>query len=206
MAQGGKSGRLLAGRIKKIMQQDEEVGKVAATTPVLMGALVEKLVEGLVTGAAALAKDRGVATVGAAHLKAHVLSQPHLDFLKDHVEGLPELTDKKEKKPRKRKAADADGGEGTDAAGSAKVQRGDDGGGAAPADAPEDKPDAGPGTDAEAPAAAPADGEGGGADGAPAQGGAEEGGVGPADDLPAAAAAPANIPGAEFAEDDDYDD
>ena len=58
----------LASRIRRVMLADEDVGKVAAATPSLIGAGLEAFVDRLVKSAAGLAVARGDRNVTAAHL------------------------------------------------------------------------------------------------------------------------------------------
>lgn len=92
-----------AARIKRIMQADEDVGKVAQVTPHVVGksqpypqlsfvttnVIAAKALElfmiSLVTKAATEAKARSSKRVSAAHLKQAVLQDEHFDFLNDIV-------------------------------------------------------------------------------------------------------------------------
>lgn len=106
-------------RIKRIMQADEDVGKVAQVTPVVMGeffSLVSILVLGellaamrswtrlthftakalelfmirLVTASASVAKNRGSRRVLAAHMKAAVMNDDQFDNLREIVGKVPD--------------------------------------------------------------------------------------------------------------------
>ncbi|KAG9242956.1 putative DNA polymerase epsilon subunit C [Calycina marina] len=72
-------------RIKRIMQADEEVGKVAQVTPVAVNKALELFMIALVTGAAAKAREKGGKRVTAQHLKAVVEGDEQFDFLGDIV-------------------------------------------------------------------------------------------------------------------------
>ncbi|KAH8588932.1 histone-fold-containing protein, partial [Bisporella sp. PMI_857] len=72
-------------RIKRIMQADEEVGKVAQVTPVAVNKALELFMIALVTGAAAKARDKGGKRVTAQHLKEVVLGDEQFDFLSEIV-------------------------------------------------------------------------------------------------------------------------
>lgn len=95
-----------AARIKRIMQADEDVGKVAQVTPHVVGKsqpyphlspvttppanvdaakALELFMISLVTKAANEAKGRSSKRVSAAHLKQAVLQDEHFDFLNDIV-------------------------------------------------------------------------------------------------------------------------
>ncbi len=55
-------------RIKKIMQTDEDVGKVAAAVPVLISRALELFVETLLKDVNALVEERGAKTLTPNHL------------------------------------------------------------------------------------------------------------------------------------------
>ncbi|KAF2086430.1 histone-fold-containing protein, partial [Saccharata proteae CBS 121410] len=74
-----------AARIKRIMQADEDVGKVAQVTPHVVAKALELFMISLVTKAADEAKNRSSKRVSAAHLKQAVLSDSHFDFLTEIV-------------------------------------------------------------------------------------------------------------------------
>lgn len=81
-------------RIKKMMQADEEVGKIATVTPVLVAKALECMMDLVVTEASQVAIDRGSRTVTPLHLKACVMRNDSFDFLRhvfDNVKG--ELSD-----------------------------------------------------------------------------------------------------------------
>ncbi|SZF00927.1 unnamed protein product [Blumeria hordei] len=74
-------------RIKRIMQADEEVGKVAQVTPVAVSKALELFMIALVSGAADKAREKGSKKVSAQHLKMVVEGQPErFDFLAEIVE------------------------------------------------------------------------------------------------------------------------
>lgn len=73
-------------RIKRIMQADEEVGKVAQVTPVAVSKALELFMIALVGGAADIAREKGQKRVTAQHLKQVVLGSPEqFDFLAEIV-------------------------------------------------------------------------------------------------------------------------
>lgn len=74
-----------AARIKKIMQSDEEIGKVAQATPVVVGRALEIFIANLVEVSALEAKKSGVRRIGAAHIRAAVEKTEQFDFLVDAV-------------------------------------------------------------------------------------------------------------------------
>ncbi|EFX72335.1 hypothetical protein DAPPUDRAFT_216125 [Daphnia pulex] len=97
-------------RIKKIMQTDEEVGKVAAPVPVIIYILFNKFfiyffslfyheipialelfVESLLTKAVQITSARNAKTLSPAHLKQCILAESRFDFLKDLVLTIPDV-------------------------------------------------------------------------------------------------------------------
>ena len=107
-------------RIKRIMQADEDVGKVAQATPTAvcksicrfitllylvcmclwltsfsLAKALELFMIALVTKAAAEAKDRSSKRVTAAHLKQAVIKDQTFDFLQEIIEKVPDPTEKK---------------------------------------------------------------------------------------------------------------
>jgi Dr1-associated corepressor len=102
-------------RIKRIMQADEDVGKVAQATPTavcefcssllqvifqltavgLAAKALELFMITLVTKAATEAGNRQSKRVTAAHLKQAVLADENLDFLQEIVSKIPDPTEKK---------------------------------------------------------------------------------------------------------------
>eukprot|EP00040_Diaphanoeca_grandis_P026946 m.152101 g.152101 ORF g.152101 m.152101 type:complete len:211 (-) comp30791_c0_seq1:61-693(-) len=76
-------------RIKKILQADEEVGRVAQGTPVVISRAVELFLEQLV-GACTKELNDGDGTVTAINLKHAINNQPKFDYLKEIVQGVSE--------------------------------------------------------------------------------------------------------------------
>ncbi|KAI9463880.1 histone-fold-containing protein [Boletus coccyginus] len=77
-------------RIKKIMQKDEEVGKVAQATPVVISKALELFLALIVEQASKITLERGAKKVEAYHLKHAVETTEMLDFLKEIVESVPD--------------------------------------------------------------------------------------------------------------------
>ncbi|KIZ06617.1 Dr1-associated corepressor [Monoraphidium neglectum] len=131
----GKKPHPLAARIKRVMQADDEVGKIAQATPFLMERALELFLQHLCERASDVAQQRGAKTVTPSHLKHVVNSDQLLDFLKDALasaadlaEGVSEAPKPKrqraeKKEPREPKAAktgrEAAEGAGTGAEGDA---------------------------------------------------------------------------------------
>jgi len=78
-------------RIKKIMQSDEEVGKVAAAVPVIISRALELFVENMLKKANEVTSRRGARTLTPSHLKYCINSESRFDFLKELVSGVPDL-------------------------------------------------------------------------------------------------------------------
>ncbi|EIN04571.1 hypothetical protein PUNSTDRAFT_92956 [Punctularia strigosozonata HHB-11173 SS5] len=85
-------------RIKRIMQKDEDVGKMSQATPIVICAsprrrtpkALELFLGQLVDEAAKVTSDRGSKRVEAYHLKHAVETVEMLDFLKEIVEAVPD--------------------------------------------------------------------------------------------------------------------
>lgn len=82
--------RFPAGRIKKIMQTDEEVGKVAQAVPVIISRTLELFVESLLTKSMQITQTRNAKTLTPSHMKQCILSESRFDFLKDLVKNVPD--------------------------------------------------------------------------------------------------------------------
>ncbi|KAH7076214.1 DNA polymeras-like protein epsilon subunit C [Paraphoma chrysanthemicola] len=105
-------------RIKRIMQADDDVGKVAQVTPVVVSKALELFMISLVTKAAAEAKTRNSKRVTTLHLKQAITTNEQFDFLNDIVskvadapeksEDAMDVDGKKKKASRKKKKTDDD--------------------------------------------------------------------------------------------------
>ncbi|RCK58776.1 Negative cofactor 2 complex subunit alpha [Candida viswanathii] len=71
-----------AARIKKIMQSDEEIGKVAQATPIIVGRALEIFMANL---------KQGVKRITASHVKSAIENAEQFDFLVEAVEKYPSL-------------------------------------------------------------------------------------------------------------------
>ncbi|ORX50558.1 DNA polymerase epsilon subunit C [Hesseltinella vesiculosa] len=80
-------------RIKKIMQLDEDVGKVAQATPILISKALELFMQSLIDQACTEARDRNAKRLTVAHLKKTIETTEQFDFLKDIVADVPDPTD-----------------------------------------------------------------------------------------------------------------
>ncbi|KAF9467650.1 histone-fold-containing protein [Collybia nuda] len=88
MKHKNKQTKFPVARIKKIMQKDEEVGKVAQATPVVISKALELFLGLIVDEASKVTMERGSKKVEAYHLKHAVETTEILDFLKEIVEGV----------------------------------------------------------------------------------------------------------------------
>lgn len=79
------------GRIKKIMQADEEVGKIAQAVPVIISRTLELFVESLLTKSSSITNSRNAKTLSPSHLKQCIISESRFDFLKDLVKTVPDI-------------------------------------------------------------------------------------------------------------------
>ncbi|KAI0349386.1 histone-fold-containing protein, partial [Trametes cingulata] len=100
MKNKNKATKFPVARIKRIMQKDEEVGKVAQATPVVICAsccftscgskALELFLAMIVEEASNVTVERGSKRVEAYHLKHAVETVDMLDFLKEIVETVPD--------------------------------------------------------------------------------------------------------------------
>lgn len=74
-----------AARIKKIMQLDEDIGKVAQATPVVVGRALEIFMANLVEAGILEARKAGVRRISAQHIRTAVENTEQFDFLVDVV-------------------------------------------------------------------------------------------------------------------------
>jgi len=73
-------------RIKKIMQVDEEIGKVAQSVPVIISKCVEMFLTEILKNAGKVTTERKAKTMTIAHLKELVMKEESYDFLRDLVQ------------------------------------------------------------------------------------------------------------------------
>ncbi|KAI9355421.1 histone-fold-containing protein [Zopfochytrium polystomum] len=93
MGRRKEKSRFPAARIKKIMRSDDEVGKVAQATPVLVSKALELFIQALVEDACKETIARGAKKLTSSHLKVAINTNPKFDFLKDLVANVPDLQD-----------------------------------------------------------------------------------------------------------------
>ncbi|EIW67347.1 hypothetical protein TREMEDRAFT_19812, partial [Tremella mesenterica DSM 1558] len=99
-------------RIKRIMQMDEEVGKLSASVPHMICELsvfssivpsqgvlpksLERFMQSLLEEGTKEARSRGSKKVTPNHLKTAIQSNPNFDFLLEKVAGIPDTGVEKE--------------------------------------------------------------------------------------------------------------
>ncbi|KAL0837870.1 hypothetical protein Bca101_089760 [Brassica carinata] len=82
--------RFPAARIKKIMQADEDVGKIALAVPVLVSKSLELFLQDLCDRTYEITIERGAKTVSSLHLKHCVERYNVFDFLREVVSKVPD--------------------------------------------------------------------------------------------------------------------
>ncbi|KAJ8326096.1 hypothetical protein BDV3_006184 [Batrachochytrium dendrobatidis] len=82
-----------AARIKKIMRSDDDVGKVAQVTPLLISKALECFLSSMVEATLVETKARNAKKMTSAHVKRTIVSQEKFDFLKDLVENIADPID-----------------------------------------------------------------------------------------------------------------
>ncbi|KAJ7673453.1 histone-fold-containing protein [Mycena rosella] len=90
MKNKNKQTKFPVARIKRIMQKDEEVGKVAQATPIVISKALELFLGLIIDEASKVTVERGAKKVEAYHLKHAVATTEMLDFLKEIVEAVPD--------------------------------------------------------------------------------------------------------------------
>ncbi|KAL8196074.1 hypothetical protein R6Q57_025074 [Mikania cordata] len=83
--------RFPAARIKKIMQADEDVGKIAMAVPLLVSKALELFLQDLCDRTYEVTLQRGAKTLNSMHLKQCVQSFNVFDFLREIVGKVPDL-------------------------------------------------------------------------------------------------------------------
>ncbi|ESQ41962.1 hypothetical protein EUTSA_v10014454mg [Eutrema salsugineum] len=83
--------RFPATRIKRIMQTDEDVGKIAMAVPLLVSKALELFLQDLCNHTYNVTLSRGAKTVNSVHLKQCVQAFNVFDFLREIVDKVPDL-------------------------------------------------------------------------------------------------------------------
>ncbi|BEI81777.1 hypothetical protein CcaverHIS002_0209370 [Cutaneotrichosporon cavernicola] len=105
MIKRSKNSRFPVARIKKIMQMDEEVGKLASATPVMISKSLECFLQLLIDETAKETRERGSRKMVPYHLKAMIDKSDQFDFLRELVESIPDPQEPKTPARRKSTAA-----------------------------------------------------------------------------------------------------
>jgi len=82
--------RFSPSHIKRMMQVDEDIGKVAHAVPAMVARAVEMFSTVLVQRAGEITKQRGAKTMTSEHMSVVIREDPKFDFLIDLVEGIGE--------------------------------------------------------------------------------------------------------------------
>ncbi|KAL0550868.1 hypothetical protein IC582_009933 [Cucumis melo] len=110
--------RFPAARIKKIMQADEDVGKIAMAVPLLVSKALELFLQNLCDRTYEITLKRGARTMNSLHLKQCIQTFNVFDFLRDVVGKVPDSggSDAAEDRhiSKRRKVADEDVGNDSD--------------------------------------------------------------------------------------------
>lgn len=72
-------------KVKKIMQSDEDIGKVSQATPVITGRSLEFFIALLVKKSGDLARQRGMKRITADVLRDTILEDEKFDFLRESI-------------------------------------------------------------------------------------------------------------------------
>ncbi|CAF0750621.1 unnamed protein product [Rotaria sp. Silwood1] len=73
----------LPARIKRLMQKDEEVGKLSATVPVIAARALEQFLEELITKSASITISLQAKTLTPEHIRQFIYADARLSFLHD---------------------------------------------------------------------------------------------------------------------------
>ncbi|GAA5846937.1 hypothetical protein JCM5353_006402 [Sporobolomyces roseus] len=112
MGKKSNAARFPLARIKKMIQADEDVGKVAQATPIVVSKALELFLASLVQASVKDAEARGSKKLTPYGLKRAINTTPTLDFCTDIVEGVADPIEGEEDglgASKKRKAAKGKG-------------------------------------------------------------------------------------------------
>eukprot|EP00761_Pharyngomonas_kirbyi_P012043 gb/GECH01012070.1/.p1 GENE.gb/GECH01012070.1/~~gb/GECH01012070.1/.p1 ORF type:complete len:276 (+),score=60.92 gb/GECH01012070.1/:1-828(+) len=90
-------------RIKRIMQDNEEVGKIATVAPHLISKSLELFVAELVNKSSEITQERNAKTMSSHHLKECINNEENFDFLRDLVEHIPNRNGNSSEPKKKRR-------------------------------------------------------------------------------------------------------
>ncbi|XP_034530851.1 dr1-associated corepressor isoform X2 [Notolabrus celidotus] len=88
--------RFPPGRIKKIMQKDAEVGRIAMAVPVIISRALEMFLKCLLTKTCLITQSKHSTVVSVAHMKQCIESEKLLHFLKELAERASSTTSQKD--------------------------------------------------------------------------------------------------------------
>ncbi|XP_041827097.1 dr1-associated corepressor [Melanotaenia boesemani] len=83
-------------RIKKIMQKDTEVGRIAMAVPVIISRALEMFLKSLLTKTCLITQSKFSSVISVAHMKQCIESEKLFHFLTDLVEGATSMTTQKD--------------------------------------------------------------------------------------------------------------
>ncbi|KAH9423222.1 DR1-associated protein 1 (negative cofactor 2 alpha), partial [Dermatophagoides pteronyssinus] len=86
-------------RIKKIMQKDEEVGKVAQAVPVIIAKALESFAEQLLTISSDVTRNRNARTLTPNHIKTAILNKNEFHFLRELTQSIPDVNNLTDEEP-----------------------------------------------------------------------------------------------------------
>ncbi|XP_026151690.1 dr1-associated corepressor homolog isoform X3 [Mastacembelus armatus] len=85
-------------RIKKIMQKDTEVGRIAMAVPVIISRALEMFLKSLLTKTCLITKSKPSNVMSVAHVKQCIESEKLFHFLKELVESATSTATQKDKR------------------------------------------------------------------------------------------------------------
>jgi len=95
------------------MQSDEEVGKIALATPILISKALELFMRDLIQKTSDITRTKNAKVMTVSHLKICVKQEENFDFLTEIVEKVPDIEpEKTEKRGRPKKVITSSGGVG----------------------------------------------------------------------------------------------
>jgi len=81
--------RIQPTRIKKVMQSDEEIGRMIASVPVAIGSTMEHFAENLLRSAAQCVQLSSARTLTPSHIRYAILKNSHFSFLETLTKDIP---------------------------------------------------------------------------------------------------------------------
>eukprot|EP00762_Andalucia_godoyi_P004953 ANDGO_01438.mRNA.1 Dr1-associated corepressor homolog len=96
------SGRFPAARIKKIMQEDDDVGKISAEVPAMVSRAAELMLHQIAIKCAEYLQDRAVSTITPAHVKAVLEGDSKFEFFAERLVDIEE--DKQSEAPKRKRS------------------------------------------------------------------------------------------------------